>query len=299
MQWYIPVLLHTFTSKVLHPVFVKRAANARAGRATRLVWQYLIAALVAVGTAVAIRGTDIISGGGTVVMLVIGAFNAFACYCQWRAVAISQSETSMFTQADDLIAMALGYVILGEHRLLSPLLGTGILLVLVAAIAISYIKRLTNDNSVSKNEGVLKWVALYSMIWGVAIFSKRYFALAEMPLVNYLAAWYVGSVFGALLTWAKSGKEEREQQPTKEILTLSAPVALSAWFSNVLSYWCLQILPITIYQPIDQVSEMIFPTLIGLYWFKEKDKQFKDNRYKLAMGAGLLGGIIVVLSYSF
>lgn len=296
MEWYIPVLLHIIISRVFHPVFVKRAANARAGRSTRLVWQYLIAAGVALGVAVATRGTDIV-GEGTAVILVIGAFNAFACYCQWRAVAISQSETSMFTQADDLIALSLGYVILGEHRFLTPLLGVGILLVVTAAIAIGRINSQTSDQNARKTDGVMLWVALYSVIWGVAIFSKRLYALADMPLVNYLAAWYSGSVVGSLLTRFKSSQEERRSQPAKEILALSAPVALTAWLSNVLSYWCFQILPITINQPIDQVSEMIFPTLIGLYWFKEKDKQFTNNYYKLAMGAGLLGGIAVVLSY--
>ena len=59
--------------------------------------------------------------------------------------------------------------------------------------------------------------------------------------------------------------------------------------------WPNSLAPIVVTTPVFQVSEMIFPTLIGLYIYNEK-KNFNWLGW-VAMGLGLVGGLIIAFSF--
>jgi hypothetical protein len=54
--------------------------------------------------------------------------------------------------------------------------------------------------------------------------------------------------------------------------------------------------PQTIVQPLFLVGEMIAPALIGLYVFAEREAL--DRQEQLYFAVGLLGGVLVALSFS-
>jgi drug/metabolite transporter (DMT)-like permease len=123
----------------------------------------------------------------------------------------------------------------------------------------------------------------------------RYLSLQGMPLQNYLAAWYLGSFIGALIVFVLGGRKERGEPLTGKQMVQVASLAVVLWVSLGLEYWSKMLAPLTVVQPIYQVSEMVLPTFIGLWIFKER----LGLNYKawVAIGAGLLGGMIIALSY--
>ena len=281
---------------MIAPTLIKKIATAPS-RTRSLTWQYFFSAILALSVAL-FAGANLWEQR-VIAVAVIGAFNAFACYCHWRAVNISLSRTSLFTQADDLICLALGYIILGEGKFLSTWLGIGLTLSLVSVSIFTFAKtrvpKTDNAQNESKKWTIGVWVMLYSVIWGVAIFSMRYFSLNGMSLPSYIAAWYSGSYIGALVVFLLGGKKEAGAPLKKAQILRVAPLSLVIWLSLMSAYWAKMLAPITVVQPICQVSEMIFPTLIGLWIFKEAKELNIWSR--LAIVLGLAGGTIIALSF--
>lgn len=297
MPWQIPVLLRIILGHIVAPNLIKRITSAPS-RARNLVWQYFLAAALA--TSVAILTDAEVWDRRVLIVAIIGAFNAFACYCHWRAVDISLSKTSLFTQADDFIAIALGYLVLHEEKFLGPWLAIGIISSLGAVLWLTSTKawatKKNNGQSAAvKTRRLVGWVILYSVIWGGAIFSMRYFAVEGMSLPSYIASWYGGSLIGALVTFAFAGKKERGVPMTRRQILNVLPLAITIWLSLMTAYWSKLLAPITVVQPILLVTEMIFPTIIGLWIFKETKEL--NNPDRLAFAMGLVGGLIIALSF--
>ena len=298
-SWLLPIILFIVFGRLVAPIVLKHMANAKRGRTRRLVWQFGLAALLAFTAALAsgklheIRLTDV------VIMSLIGLANSFACYCQWRASAVSLSRTALYTQGDDLLCMSLGYIVLGESRFLTPSLGFGVALAVGAAVVYSLVTaRAKHADGQPANETIAHWIVFYSIIWGVADFSKRYFALKGLSVFNYTALWYASSALGAFFIFKLGGAEERgDPLPKRQAVSLMLPAAAIIVVSNMLTYWAFALAPITVVQPINQVSEMIFPFLIGLFVFKEAKKLTTGSKW--TMISGLVGGIIIAFSYSF
>jgi hypothetical protein len=68
------------------------------------------------------------------VPVAVGGANGLAAYCYRRAIAISLSRTALFAFWDDLLAMALGYVLLHEGQFLTIGIGLGMVASLGAVI---------------------------------------------------------------------------------------------------------------------------------------------------------------------
>ena len=63
----------------------------------------------------------------------------------------------------------------------------------------------------------------------------------------------------------------------------------------VLGYWVAKLAPITVFQPIFLVSEMVFPSLVGFLIFREiKDLTTVE---KIVFPLGLTGGLIIGFSF--
>lgn len=297
MPWQIPVLLSIVLGHLVAPNLIKRISGVPS-RARNLVWQYFMTAALAASVAV-LTGAEMWKKQ-VLIVAIIGAFNAFACYCHWRAVDISLSKTSLFTQADDFIAIALGYLVLHEARFLGPWLAIGVILSLGAVLWLTSAKawaveKKNGQSTAMRTRQLVGWVMLYSVIWGGAIFSMRYFAVGGMSLPSYIASWYGGSLIGALITFALAGKKERGAPLTRGQILNVLPLAITIWLSLMTAYWSKSLAPITVVQPILQVTEMIFPTIIGLWIFKEA-KELTNPDY-LAFGMGLVGGLIIAMSF--
>jgi len=290
MVWQIPLILSITFGYITQPFLIKKVAQL-SSRARNLVWQYFFSALLATTTAL-ICGASF-GNKQFFVVGIIGAANAFGCYCHWRAVAISLSKTSLFTQADDLTALALGYIILREGKFLNPLLSIGIIFCLGAAFILSYAK--SHSRQGDKHYNIFIWIAAYSIIWGIAMFSMRYFALGGMSILSFMAAWYEGSFCGACLVFMLSSKKEKGEPLTWQQIPRVIPLAVNIWITLMIVYWVRMLAPITVAQPIWQVSEMILPTIVGLWIFKE----FKElhNIERMAMVVGVTGGLIIMFSY--
>lgn len=289
MHWQIPLILSIIVSYFLMPYLIKKIAGLPS-RSRNLAWQYFFTASFA--TIIALVGGAKFFTTAFFWVMIVGAFNAFGCYCQWRAVDINLSKTSLFTQADDFIALLLGYLILHEASFLNPLLGLGIIFCLGSAFIFVYNKWRNKQDSIGE---IAKWVAYYSIIWGIAKFSMRYFALNDMQLLSYVAAWYEGSLLGACTVFALSGRKEKGDSLRPRQIIRIIPLSLAIMTALMLAYWTFSLAPIIVVQPIKQVSEMIFPTIVGLWIFKEIKQLNKLTR--IAMVVGLVGGIIIMFSF--
>lgn len=62
-----------------------------------------------------------------------------------------------------------------------------------------------------------------------------------------------------------------------------------------LEVWAMSLAPIAVVQPIFQAAEMVIPTLTGLFIFKEiKDMSLRN---KITIGIGLIGGLLIAVSF--
>ena len=296
MLWQIPMGIDVALHDVIAPALMKNQAKGGA-RTRRLVTMYCLIAFFALSAGLIMRGADLWSDHVLIVM-VVGVFNAFAAYCRWRAVAISLSKTALFTWGDDLIAMGLSYVVLGEGRVVTLQLGIGITLSL-AAIAFSSLMKARQEPSPESQQPPRSrlglWILLYSIIWGVANFSVRYCAADGMPLVSFVAAWYGGSLLGAVAIFVWGGEKEAGSALTRQEKFRIIPLALVVWLSLMTNYWARMWAPLLVTQPIYQISEMVFPTLIGFIKFRE----FKDlgPLDKTTFAVGFVGATIIILSF--
>ncbi len=292
MPWQAVVICGVFFVYCVAPIVLKRMVGLPS-RTRRLTFQFLFCFILSAILLLVTR-TPLTLGHTMLLVAGLGIANSFGAYAQWRAMDISLSGTSLFTQADDLIAISLGFIILGEGSLVKPVLLLGVALCLGGALVFTVM------HNRDKTQGgyplkIFGWIAIYSVIWGVVGFAQRYFALKGLTVFQFIFAWYGGSTIGSLLVAKLMGKAEAgkplDLKAYGSVAILSSVVILSM----MLAYWAKIKAPIAVVQPIYQVGEMILPTIIGLWWFKE-GKQL-DLKGKLIFAAGIAGTLIIALSY--
>lgn len=267
MSWELLVFVSFLYQYGLMQIALKKIGASKGSRTRKLVWQFFFAASLALITA-AFAGRIHLSSS-FIIVAVIGFANAFACYCQWRAYDISMSRTALLTNLDDLTAIGLGYAILGELRVLTPVLTAGIILSVIGAIVFARIKQHDRLND-GKSNRLVFWIFGYTLIWGIAMFSMRLFSVQGMNILTYIAAWYSGSWLGALFTrFVIMGREEAGQPLTHLQRVKVLLLAVGIWISLMLNYLMRTLVPITVVQPIQLVAEMSVPALIGLVIFHE------------------------------
>lgn len=301
ITWHVPVALAVFFSYVVHPFLLKKVGSAP-GRSRNLVLQYFFASLLALTTTVVLNKLGFIDT--TILafkrqyLIVIGLclINALACYSQWRAVAVNLSITAVSTWADDLIAMLLSCLVLGEWKQIYPISFVGILLSFGSVIIFSFCKTSINNISSLELRKIYFWVAGYSFIWGGLTFAMRFFALQGMRWNEFIPCWYLGSFLGSLVVYLFSSKEERGNISTlRPAVILTSVMALNIVASLTMTYWSKALAPVLITQPIYQIAEMVLPVLVGLLIFKEK-QNFRKMGW-LALVMGLVGGLLIAFSF--
>lgn len=315
MTWQIAVLFRIATAHIFTPVLVKRITGLPS-RARRLSLQFLFCTVFSFAFAI-LTGNGIEFNKYWFMIAAIGTANSLAAYCHWRAIDINLSKTSLFTQADDIITLLLAYIILGETKYFNSSLAIGMAFCFLAATAIVLRKYQSADNpGVNLNAKLIGWIAVYSVIWGGAVFAMRYFALKGVSFSAFLTSWYAGSYAGSLLILllprlilkiAKYFKfkfaenlsiavkkeigEKLSGSGIRGVLILSSAI----WLSMFFGYCATKLAPLTVSQPIFLASEMILPALIGLWFFKEiKSLSLVE---KIAFPLGIAGGIIIGISF--
>lgn len=294
IHWLIPLGLAIAVGYIVQPVLNKKTASG--GSLARS--NVLLFGIAAIFSAIinALFPTPLESWVWIIVL--IGMLNAVGNYAYWNALASKEglSKTSLFAQGDDVIAMTLGAFFLSEYEIFTPSLGIGIVLLLGAVFLFNQDKsEHLPEASFHAPHSIWKWIFIYSVVWGGAAFGMRCFALKGVLVQHYVLAWYGGSFLGALLLYALSEKEKDVPTLTKKQIILTARLAATIMTSLGLTFWARSLAPINVTQPLLQLAEMTIPTMLGLFYFKEKRKFGLLG--DIGIIVGLFGGVLIIFSY--
>ncbi len=290
MDWRLLVLIAILFQYGLVPIAIKKIGAVEGSRTRKLVWQYFFAALLALTIAVLAKQVELSTR--VLIVLFIGAVNAFACYCQWRAYDISVSRAAMMSNLDDLLAIGLGYAFLGELRLLTPVLTAGIAVSIISVIMFLKIKH----PSGKRPRHLIGWVLGYTAIWGIAIFFMRFFSIQGLSLLAFVTAWYVGAWLGALFTrFVVMGREEAGPPLTFSQQSKVFLLSVIIWAVIMFTYFIRTTVPITIIQPIQLVAEMSVPVVIALVFFKEARNM--SRKELVIITASIIGVTLIAIGF--
>lgn len=284
MNWLLPVFSRMIVAHVIGSFMQKKIAGLPS-RVIRIRWQFAICLTLALIFLFASREFSL--KGGSIVIVAVGFANSIAVYAQWRSIDLSLSKTALFTQADDIIAIVLGQVLLGEGKFISWLMVFGLFLVFAPTLAL--------PGNTRPGWQLVKWVTIYSVIWGLAVVAFRHFAASGLPLGQFMAAWYLGSLVGAIILGRLIEKNIRGHRLSIREITAVGLLALIVWAAMLLNYISLRQAPIIVVQPLFQVSEMVLPFLVGLFVFKEAKGLSRTGKSSLAIS--FAGGLLIILGY--
>ena len=267
MEWL--VFLFCFYNYGVTSVAIKKIGAGAGSRTRKLVWQYAFACALALFTAAATGQLEF--NWPFAIVAAIGAANAIGCYCQWRAYDISLARAAVMSNLDDMIALALGYALLGELGVLTSTLVGGIVVSIVSTTMFARIKY-TRADAKQPSSRLIGWVLGYSLIWGLAIFSMRLFSVQGMSVLTFVAAWYGGAWVGSLFVFWAMGHEEAGTSLTGVQKRRVLLLAVLIWTAQMYGIWLRGQLPITVLQPILLVAEMSIGSIIGMIFFGEAKK---------------------------
>lgn len=301
MPWQVVILLMLIPAYIISPILNKKLVGSPSRptsprlKAQRQYWMYSYCFLLSLTFLLYTqeKSFDLFF----FLIMAIGFINSFAFYFYWQAISINLSKASIFKQPDDLVGIALGYLLLNELKFINPAIVAGMLLIIASALLFIWPKNKSKQEiqSLDKNKTLIKLIFYYSFIWGLAIFLMRYFAIQEISFTKFLLGWYGGAFLGSALLAFISSRRISNLLLFKKQTLITLPLAFITWLSMILSYWAFNLAPITVIQPISMASEMILPCLIGLFYFKES-KELTKQEY-IAILIGFAGGIIIAFSY--
>ncbi len=276
---------------------------ARQGRRTeRFLWQFAFTLLFALVFA-ALDWNEMHLDLWFLAFVALGFVGAFGTFYQWKAMAISQTRNALFTFWDDIIAMSLAVVLIGEANFLTPPIVAGIAVsfsALFLFIRHAWHKKREKEMVQAIPLRFYGYIAIYSVLWGVAYFGERYWAFRSFPISGFLLAWYTGTFLTALVLFFFYKDPAADQKRTEPIgiggLALIGTLALALFSTMALTIVAYKA-PQVIVQPIFFVSEMALPVIFGLMIFREERKQFDPIEW-LYFGIGAAGSLLVGLNFS-
>ncbi|MDP2676852.1 MAG: hypothetical protein Q8O83_04170 [bacterium] len=308
--WFIPVIIRVVIIDTFGP-WLRKAKIINTNNVSfrkRFALHYFFAFMLALGAAT-ITQSSIVSLT-TMIIFLVGIFNGYGAFCQWRADQFALSTGALFAFTDDFIAMTLGYMILHEAKFLNPGLGAGLALCISAAILFAVYNYYQKKN---KKEHLpfafFRNVLSYTIIWGFATFLMRYFALEKISIGTFVFGWYGGAFFTAIVIFSLYAfgiirdKEEGQKRNANEHPVLSRKKTIGMTFlagaliflNIVCTYWAFSLAPLTVIKPLFFVSLMVMPALVGLIYFKEYDR-FKGFQ-KMFFLQAVAGGVLIALSF--
>ena len=294
MLWYQIAGLRVLTAHIASPILMKKVSMLPS-MSKRINLQFFYCTVFSLIFLLITNQVNQLFDNMCLMIAGIGVINSLAVYAQWKAVSISLSKTALFTIADDAIAIILGFLFLGEIKDLNIYLIIGMIICFATALVMGVKKSQKNDSS-KLGVSIFIWIAIYSLIWGIAVFSMRYFALKGVQFSLFLFSWYGGSYLGSFILIALI-KDKKSIQITKSSTSKIFLFLLSIviWLSMVFGYWLKNLVLLSVSEPIFLVTEMIFPALIGLFYFKEIKTLSRIQ--KIIFPVAIIGLMIIMFSY--
>jgi hypothetical protein len=311
-MWWIPMILRVFVANIFFPFLLKgKIVGDKCDLPKRLVLQFFFCVVLAIlfVAVMIVKKGSIVLGWHFVFLFFFGIIHAFAAYVQWKAVSISLSKNYLFTFLDDILAIILALVFLKESRFVNNFIILGSVLSISSILLF-----LANDYKTKKAKNAkgnitvslafYGYVTFYSLIWGFAIFLFRFLAVNLVPTEEFLFGWYAGAFVGSVIVFgiSKIGDEaEQVKVIPKEKIMLWTDISwvglagLTLFVIMGLTYWSVKVAPLVIVQPIFLVCEMILPVIIGLFFFKERDRLSLIEWFYFALA--IIGGTLVAVGY--
>jgi drug/metabolite transporter (DMT)-like permease len=298
-MWLEYTLLAVVVGQMLLPTLNKMTAD-RGSLPRSLVWLYGFASTLCIAANIAMRASPQNYIWGYVWLVIgLGVFDAFAQYGYWRVIATpgGLSKASIFGQGEDVVAVVLGYIFLGEIRILTPLLGLGVVLLMGSVLFFNAAQqKKQSEREAPAPFSVWRLIAFNCLVWGVVHFAIRYLALDGMSPLTFLWAYYVGSFLGALGIYIKSSPIGRGPRLTRRqaLNTLLIGAVLPASVGCV--YLAKTYTPLTVFQPIFGLVGIIFPVVVLDLWWKNELSRLSKKGWA-AIVFGLIGATIIALGY--
>ncbi|MAF43251.1 MAG: hypothetical protein CMI54_03650 [Parcubacteria group bacterium] len=270
-------------------VLTKAAADKLPKRSVGVFYQYALCAIIASFYAVFVGGLDF----STLIILVmiIGAINAFGNYFQWQASHISLSKTSLFFPVMDIMTINLAIIFLAEGNIWNLQLVLGVLISFSAIylFRFSSIKKDGTKETLNKNWFI--YLTAMITIFGSAAFLVKVFSLT-ISSGTFLAGWYIGAFFGSIGLLALTRENPKNDFSKMTFLTV-LPVSTTILGTLLLMFLTYQFGgPVSIVLPFRMSFSAFTPALIGLFIFKErKTLSWKE---KLAMALGVIGAALII-----
>jgi hypothetical protein len=299
MLWLLPVVLKIISGDLWGSWLLKKISHEKS-RIERFAINYFVAAVIA--GILALYFNQFSFNTVFFILLIIGFLNGFAAYCQWRAIDISLSKSYLFNWGYSVIAMILSFFILDESKFINIPIGLGITVSLISAILFAYSgyreRKETTDNNKTGSLALYWWILSYSVIWGVVIFSMKYFALENVGVFEMMYGRYWGSLVSVLVLlfflYLKQGGFA--DVSTRDVISSSA-LAITVMAAFAFHYWSLILAPLVIVQPIFLLGEMVIPTLLGVFGFGE-GKNFSRKEW-FYFWFGFLGAILIIYGFLY
>lgn len=306
MNWLIPVGIRIFLANIWTPIISKKLAMSKS-RERAFVWQYFFCAAFSWITFLIfgrdfshlLKNVQIVNLNVPAISIIIGIglLNGLACYCCWRAQAISMSRSAVMAIPDDIVALTLIYLLTPHLEL--PFLTFGLIIGVVFCFVGGIIFGFQKTGLEYTGAKIVGWVLGYTIIWGTAVFLMRVFAGGvQLPWHNFLLIWYNVSLVSALVIfYIAKLKGKLGPEMTFEERKNTLKLVFLIWLCLVLLYIALKFGPLTAIKPIFLFTGSAGPLLVGFFYFKEH-MEIKPIE-KLAFLLGGVGIIIIVLTFPY
>jgi hypothetical protein len=291
VAWFVPIGIYIILSYVVMALLRKHLAN-QPDQIKRLFINFSLCTAFAVLFAATTNNLVFVP-----FVFAIGMMNGVANIVHWRANRISMSKTSLLSFGDDVIAILLAIVFVGDGSYLNWVNGTGMTLCLLTGVLFWQ----HHFKGREPNRFFLN-VLTYSVLWGMCDFALRFYAKQELPVPQLLLGWYSGAWFTIGCTFFYRLFREKKQEPFLAAFRLPwGQVAILCVFavgimtSVSVEYWARMLAPQTVVQPILLIAEAVVPTVAGIIVFKEKGS-FDRAEWCFA-ALGILGTILVAVGF--
>ena len=302
-NWRFPVVLWVIAGFGIMRWFAKKhvVTSDSATRSVRLLMQFGMSLLGATILLLLQQNKNAFEAFKTPSVIPLCGFgSAIACYFHWKAMGISLSKVSIFAIWDDIIAMTLSYIVLKEGRFLNSGIIGGVLLAIISVTLLGKYSQQKTAEARATDNALYRYILTYSVLWGVARFSIRYFSAHDLPVSVFLVNWYFGATVAALCivlqTYWSTTETRHMSVPTimKRDVGIMCLYGLGIVTCMYIEFWAYKA-PHVVVQPIFLVSEALLSTAIGLWIFREKERL--DRHETAYMGIGLLSTVLIALSF--
>lgn len=293
-HWLVPIGIYVVFTFVGLAWLRKYLAN-QPDQVKRIFINFTFCAAIAV--VFALLTDNLRFAAGTFIMMGVGVLNGIANIVHWRANKVSMSKTSLLSFGDDVVAILLAVIIVGDGAYLNWVSGTGMMLCLLTGVL--FWKHHFKGGEPS---AFYMNVFAYSVLWGVCDFSLRYYAIERMPVAQFLLGWYTGAwiTIGLVFFYQFFRQEKRIslvqtlKLPWREVALLSV-FAVGIMTALSIEYWARMLAPQTVVQPILLIAEAIVPTIVGILVFKESGTF--DQAEKVFALIGIIGTVLLAVGF--